>query len=379
MKLNKKIKICLSLYRIFSRAYFHLPFLVIYLFKLGFELITIEIIMGVYGLAVFVYTKLPIDMKPPAYLSCRCTLLLSEGLKCIGLFLIVITQSFAGICVAQLLLGVGYGISAGGDTRLINYHIDDGGKFQARSNSLMFASLLIAGLIGSVLFNIDIRLPFVASALADIFTGIVCVILPKEPGKIQISENSQKKVKLTIQEKNIVCIYSLTRGIILTFFTGFLPYHLFIDINIPIYGFIAILTGYTLLGNISSNFIATKMKHTYAVKVMNICLCASILMYFSDNLIMIILATVLLGLTSGATRPICLNELRNVGCDMTAILNLMESIYSVINLVLLVTGGILYQCYGFRGMLSLLLLIFILYIILNVYFMKRSSNNENRN
>ena len=377
MQLNKRIKTCLSLYRIFSRAYFHLPFLVIYLYELGFDLITIEIIMAIYGLAVFVYTKLPINMKPSTFLSCRYTLLLSEVLKCVGLLLIIITQNFAGICFSQLLLGLGYGISAGGDTRMINHHIDDGGKFQAQSNSLMFASLLIAGLAGSVLFNIDIRLPFAASALADVVTGIICVMLPKEPGKNEVPKQQREKVKLTYREKNTICVYCLTRGIILTFFTGFLPYHLFIDINIPIYGFIAILTSYTFLGNISSNFIATKIKHTYAVKVMNICLFLSILMYFSEHLIMIIPATVLLGLTSGATRPICLNELRNIGSDMPVILNLMESIYSVINLLLLIAGGILYQFYGFRQMLSLLLLLFIIYIILNVYFMKRSVTNEN--
>lgn len=81
--LNKKIS--LSLYRIFSRAYFHLPFLVIYLFNLGFNLITIEIIMAVYGLAVFIYTKLPAKIKPSVLFSCKQILLLSELFKFIGL------------------------------------------------------------------------------------------------------------------------------------------------------------------------------------------------------------------------------------------------------------------------------------------------------
>lgn len=374
--MSKKIKISIALYRIFSRAYFHLPFMVIFLYKLNFSLITIEIIMAVYGLAVFTYTKLPANVKPTSYLPSKYNLLVSECIKFIGMILIITTQNFTGICFSQILLGLGYGIAAGGDTRIINYHIDDGGKFQAKSNSLMFAALLIAGLIGSVLFSIDIRLPFLASGLADVITCIVCFILPNEPGKLEISTINKPNRKLSMQEKSLVCVYCLTRGIILTYFTGFLPYHLFIDLQIPVYGFILILTSYTFLGNISSNFIAGKLKSDYAVKIMNICLLLSIILYFFDNLVLIIIATILLGLTSGATRPICMTGLRNINSNIVHVSNIMESIYSVINIVLLVLGGILYQHYGFRIILSLLLIVYIFYIIINNYFLKRSVFNE---
>lgn len=274
-------------------------------------------------------------------------------------------------------MGLGYGVGAGIDTRLINYHFNDGGKFQARSNSLMFASLLIAGLIGSVLFDIDIRLPFIASAIVGIFTSLVCLTLPNEPGKTDINIKKGEKSTLSDSEKNIVCVYCFSRGIILTYFTGFLPYHLFIDLDIPIYGFIAILTSYTLLGNISSNFIARKIKSAYAIRIMNLCLIISIVMYFSNNLIVIVFATILLGLTSGATRPICMNKLREMGSDVSSISNIMESIYSIINLTLLLIGGVLYNYYGFYFTLVLLSGVYVLYITLNIYYKKRSMNYEN--
>ena len=200
MKLNSHIKSQISLYRIFSRAYFHLPFMVIYLSKIGFSLITIEIIMAVYGIAVFAYTKFPTSLKPNYRFSCKYVLLISEIFKCIGLILVVLTQSFVGICIAQIFLGFGYGIAAGCDTRIINHHIDDGGKFQSRSNSLMFAALLVAGLLGSVLFNIDIRLPFIASALADIITGIVCMTLPNDPGKMETVNKKGRKGDFKIKQ-----------------------------------------------------------------------------------------------------------------------------------------------------------------------------------
>lgn len=374
--MNNHIKAQISLYRIFSRAYFHLPFMVIYLSNIGFSLITIEIIMAIYGLAVFTYTKLPTGLKPNFHFSCKYVLLISEIFKFLGLILVVLTQNIAGISIAQIFLGFGYGIAAGCDTRIINHHIDDGGKFQSRSNSLMFAALLVAGLLGSVLFNIDIRLPFIASALADVVTGIVCMTLPKEPGKMETLSQKGADGKLTYQEKSLVCTYCLTRGIILTFFTGFLPYHLFVDLDIPVYGFIAILTSYTFLGNISSNFIAGRLKKEYAVRIMNICLLLSLIMYFSNNLIMIVAATILLGLTSGATRPICLNGLRDNGSNVALVSNKMEGIYSIINIALLILGGILYYFYGFVYMHLLLAFVFIIYILLHFYFMKRSNEYE---
>ena len=202
--------------------------------------------------------------------------------------------------------------------------------------------------------------------------------LPNEPGKMETVRKNGTNAKLTYQEKSLVCTYCLTRGIILTFFTGFLPYHLFIDMSIPVYGFIAILTSYTFLGNISSNFIAGRLKKEYALRIMNICLLLSLIMYFSNNLIMIVAATILLGLTSGATRPICLNGLRDNGSNVALVSNKMEGIYSIINIVLLILGGILYYSYGFVYMHLLLSFVFIIYILLHLYFKKRSNEYENQ-
>lgn len=213
MKLNSNVKIPISLYRIFSRAYFHLPFMVIYLYKIGFNLITIELIMAVYGVAVFLYTKFPAKAKPSFYMPCKYVLFFSEVLKCIGLLLVVLSQNVIGICIAQIFLGFGYGVAAGYDTQIINYHIDDGGKFQARSNSFMFVSLLVAGLMGSVLFDRNICFPFIASAIADLITSIVCITLPNKPGKINKINKKETRKELSYQEKSLICMYCLTRGI----------------------------------------------------------------------------------------------------------------------------------------------------------------------
>lgn len=241
----------------------------------------------------------------------------------------------------------------------------------------MFASLLIAGLLGSVLFNIDIRLPFAASAAAGIITIMICLVLPKKPGKLAVEKKKNGRVKLSWYEKQMIGVYCLTRGIILTYFTGFLPYHLFIDQKIPVFGFIAILTSYTLLGNISSNFIVGRIKPEIAGKLMNISLLLALLCHFSNNLILITGGTILLGLTSGATRPICMNGLKRNGSNISVISNLMESIYSIINIVLLLAGGLLYEVYGFIVVLSLFMIMFVFYIIFYTISNRRIYYNEN--
>lgn len=375
--MNNRVKLGIGLYRVFSRAYFHLPFLVIYLHKLGFRISVIEVIMAIYGLAVFAYTRVPTGARATARLSSRGVMMLSEGFKCIGLIVMILFQNFIGICIAQVILGLGYGIAAGADTRIINTYIDDGGRFQARSNSFMFASLLIAGLLGSVLFNIDIRLPFAASAAAGIITIVICFVLPKGPGKLAVVNKKNGQVKLSWYEKQMIGVYCLTRGIILTYFTGFLPYHLFIDQEIPVFGFIAILTSYTLLGNISSNFIVSRLKPETAGKLMNISLLLALLCYLSNNLIFITGATILLGLTSGATRPICMNGLKRNGSNIPVISNLMESIYSIINIVLLLAGGLLYEVQGFTAVLSLFMIMFVFFIIFYTISNRRIYCNEN--
>ena len=74
--------------------------------------------MAIYGLAVFTYTKLPTGLKPNFHFSCKYVLLISEIFKFIGLILVVLTQNIAGISIAQIFLGFGYGIAAGCDTRI---------------------------------------------------------------------------------------------------------------------------------------------------------------------------------------------------------------------------------------------------------------------
>ncbi|HHQ1917685.1 TPA: MFS transporter, partial [Staphylococcus aureus] len=51
-----KLILGIYLYRIFSRAYFYLPFLLIYFLIQGYSIIQLEILMASYGIAAFLFS-----------------------------------------------------------------------------------------------------------------------------------------------------------------------------------------------------------------------------------------------------------------------------------------------------------------------------------
>lgn len=68
--------------------------------------------------------------------------------------------------IAQIILGLGYCVGAGADSKLIQKHAENIALVQSKTNGYMFLSLLISGLIGSFLFSKGIYLPFVVSMVA---------------------------------------------------------------------------------------------------------------------------------------------------------------------------------------------------------------------
>ena len=203
-------------------------------------------VMAVYGLSLFVFT-LFFKKKVGIYLSNKSMLIMSELLKVVGLLFLVNSNELIQFIGAQILLGISYSLGAGSDSKIISECIHDDGTFQAKSNSYMFNTLLISGLIGSLLFSININYPFYATCLA----AILCVISsaffleghkPTSESKILHKENKLQNECITTTENRFILGYSFLRGIILTFFSKLLPFHLFVDLKVSIVEFILICT-----------------------------------------------------------------------------------------------------------------------------------------
>lgn len=364
---NKKILLGISCYRVFSRAYFYLPFITIFLYKKGLNIFVISIIMAIYGLSSFLFSTL-VKRKVQSVISTKWLLTISEVSKIFGLslFLIPIHTLYFYI-IAQVFLGISYSLGAGEDSKAIQMFLEDvDGEIQARTNSYMFNSLLISGLLGSLLFQLDISLPIYATIICSIVCIIVLfVTLPAEGKYNEPKRGTDHKEKVSIEETKLILSYSFLRGIILSLFTGFLPFYFFVDLNIPTYIFILILTGYTLIGSFSSKKIS-QLKAS-ALLISNIALLLSLLLFLSDNFISIVLGISFLGLSSGMIRPYVVKEFQKTN-NFTSNLENSERIYAIINVLFLVIGGLLYYCYGFYTVLIMSAIIYIIYVTL--YFSK---------
>lgn len=347
-------------YRIFSRAYFHLPFLTVYLYILGYSIILISMIMASYGMSVCVFSIIERRIKMIQCMQAKYSLIGSEVVKIFGLLMFVLWKGqFVAIVIGQLFLGIGYGMAAGKDTLLIKQNIKDD-DFQARSNAYMFFSVLCAGLAGSILFNMQPLYPFVGSIFVSVIAIIYCCFLPSQENEISINRRSSANVKEALKkvEKLSVLRYSFLRGIILTLFSGFLPVYFWQDLRLTALKIIIILSMYTLTGRLSSQYILKYFqKNDIEIgKILDGLLLLALILFYNGQ---IYLPIIILGIVSGMVRPACIVPIRKeVAFSVVA---KMEVYYSVINLFLLLVGGVLYQYLSFKVLLLLFLCVWLLY------------------
>lgn len=361
---EKQIKTGLILYRILSRAYFHLPFLTIYFYSLHYDIRMISFLMAVYGGTIYLYSCLPEKIKITYHFNSRKTLLISEVMKALGLLLLLVGNHILFLVCGQVLSGLGFVVASGSDSKIIYTNLKEAG-FQEKSNSYMFLSCLIAGLIGSVLFNKNIRLPFLFSNITTILTMIVCITLL--PDDSMTSKTVPYKKKLSIEEKKVVYTYAFTRGIALSFFTGFLPFYLKTGLNLPSYSCIFLLSSYSIAGNLSSNILSKMRKKGMQSKKqivwLNGFLIVSMLFFFLPNLYSAVIGCLFLGIVAGIARPLCMIKIKN-SKNFDYVVGKMEQTYAVINIFILIIGGMLYKRYTITGVLIFLLSIWIGFMVL---------------
>lgn len=369
----KKCKKGILGYRIFSRAYFHLPFLTVYLHMLGYSIVLISFIMAVYGMSICIYSIIEKKINKIECIPEKCFLICSEVVKIIGLLIFVLWKGkFIALIIGQVFLGVGYGIAAGKDTLLIKKYIKDV-DFQAKSNSYMFLSVLCAGLAGSILFNIKSIYPFVASLFSSVIAILFCVELPYQNDGAQVNKSFKIKNPLLIGEKRSVLRYSFLRAIILTLFSGFLPIYFWKNLSLPVFRFILILSAYTISGRISSQYIVKvfQKKGMETGRALDVLLLCSLLLFYSKQTY---LPTILLGIVSGMVRPVCINRIGQE--TISSAIEKMELYYSVINLILLLVGGVLYQYFSFAAVLLFLVIVWLIYMLLSVMVLDRHTQIE---
>ena len=138
----------------------------------GYSIIQLEILMASYGIAAF-YSLYKEKCFKICNLKDSNKLVVSEIFKIIGLLLLLYQNQYLILVVAQILLGLSYSMMTGVDTAIIKRNITNEKYVQNKSNSYMFLSLLISGIIGSYLYGINIKWPIIMTGIFSILTIII--------------------------------------------------------------------------------------------------------------------------------------------------------------------------------------------------------------
>ncbi|HCU7341029.1 TPA: hypothetical protein OU911_002676, partial [Staphylococcus aureus] len=263
-----KLILGIYLYRIFSRAYFYLPFLLIYFLIQGYSIIQLEILMASYGIAAFLFSLYKEKCFKICNLKDSNKLVVSEIFKIIGLLLLLYQNQYLILVVAQILLGLSYSMMAGVDTAIIKRNITNEKYVQNKSNSYMFLSLLISGIIGSYLYGINIKWPIIMTGIFSILTIIIirCTLVENRELNL-IGETKGKIKKFLPEEKFWILHYSFLRALILGFFIGFIPINIYNDLKLNNLQFISVLTCYTVMGYLSSRYLTKYLNYKFVSEI----------------------------------------------------------------------------------------------------------------
>jgi predicted MFS family arabinose efflux permease len=349
--------------------YFHLSVLFVYFFMLDMPVWEIELLLAVYAVTLMLTSKLNAAML--AKLPHKHVIAIGELIKAGGLIALIANEQLPVLFIGQILSGLGYSLAQGTDSSLLRTIVTDPESYkkaESGSSSYTFASFLLSGIIGSVIFNYSAEYAFWCSICANA-VAIIAVMLISEPAHAQSAGSAEANKPLeTSTQKFWKLYYALTRAFAMATFVGFLPYYFFVSVKVNLNLFGLVLSLFTLLGFIAArNILKIGAKFGFLkVAAISVILTAlSLLLFGSSTHITIgIAALAVLGLASGGVRPLTVSNL-NLGnlppADRTAILSSMERYFGFANALLLIIGGVALQWIGFQW---LMLASAVMYVIL---------------
>ncbi|XRP05932.1 hypothetical protein ABC767_03380 [Enterobacter cloacae] len=175
-------------YRIISRCYFHLPVLLLYFWTIDMGMYRIIFLLALYGLTSTFSSGIPGWLL--RFLSSRQTVITGELMKALGMALMLWSTrqsevNLSLLVVSQLLGGAGFTIALTTDAALLRQlTAGDQHRFmqiQTTSQSGMFIATLIAGSLGSILFDYNPQWPFIAAIVVSVISsGCVALIRVQE-------------------------------------------------------------------------------------------------------------------------------------------------------------------------------------------------------
>jgi len=356
---------CIATYRIFSRMYFYLPILFPLFYFAKESVLHVEILFALYNLAAVIFLSLAkLTIKRIGH---KLTLILGEAFKIIGLLCLLFDiKNFFVLIIAQIIMGCGYAFIVSNDTVILQQtfsfeNSDAYHKAQSSTNSYMFVSLLVAGILGVIVFFYSPNLVLIFSILAAIISLFSIVIMYYQ----HISSSTQKLIAPKV-DKMALFYYFIIRGLVLSVFVGILPYFFFILLKINLKEFAVLWAAFTLSGFISSKYLIHFVKHlslSLVLPISAIMLLIALSLLLFKNFYLCILTTFLFGITSGFVRPLTIAKINTTIYNVEETLKKAELYYGLLSTVILLLTGIWLQFLNFNSYIILLMVLCCFYFI----------------
>jgi len=389
-------------YRVISRLYFHLPVLFLHLYNVEMGLYNVIVLLAVYGLITTVTSNLGSTLMP--YMRQKDLVASGEMLKVVGLAVLINGTSLGGVnfwevLIAQIIGGCGFSLAISMDAGVLRNITASGGnelftRVQTKSQSMMFIATLVAGSLGSILYDYHVHWPFYASMCVSLTSSLLVFMVheekkpapPKKASAPGAAGGGKPKLQLDASQTFWMNFYSLSRAFTLAPFIGILPFY-FIELQVDPYLFGSVLGLFTMAGFITalySNAFLKRFGLSALLAATLVSMVGSMLLFgfsewFSlhgiDYFLIGLVAIGLLGLGSGGVRPVTMGNINLAALppeQRPRLLGTMERNFGVYNGILLFIGGYLLAEHGFQATMLILCVIYVL--VIGVLFSTASSS-----
>ncbi|WP_238714873.1 MULTISPECIES: MFS transporter [Tenebrionibacter/Tenebrionicola group] len=358
-------------------------------------------LLAIYGLTSTFSTSIPGWLLRNG--SPKQAVIIGELAKALGLGVLLWSTRQSDInlfllVISQMIGGAGFTTALTTDTVLLR-QLTKGNQqrfmqVQTKSQSGMFIATLVAGSLGSILFDYNPQWPFIAVILVSILSA-GCVLLIPPQKEEPTSDMSPAVTTFTIRTDQYfwVLFYAISRAFTLAPFIGFIPFY-FIMVNVDPLLFGAVLSCFTLSSwgaiKISGNFI--KRYGVVALLITTSLFMAAATGFFAssewlaargvDYFITGLIALVLLGFGSGTIRPVTMANLNisaNSSTERVQIFARMERDFGVCNAFLLTIGAWLLVNENFATLMLVYLLLYILMVCMSaIFYLRKIHHDKNR-
>lgn len=349
-------------YRVLSRAYFHLPILWVWFVESHHIRIWVAAILLATYSATLTFGA-PLARRLQQFLPPARSMVLGEIVKVAGLLGLMLAGGHVlAVLAAQLIGGIGYSMAQGPDSVLLRslYRDDETGDYaghESRSMSMVFVSVLIAGVIGGYLYSRIPASPFIASMCAGGLAAVAAVIMKRlavasgmvgsGPGSAPPERHRQLSV-LSAADWQWMLYYAMVRGLAIAAFVALLPMVFFVDLRVHVSMFGVVLGSFSVFAYLSGRYGTRAVKRLPDPLIPLISaavLAGSFTLFASAGVLAVALVGMAtLGATSGVVRPLAMSRLQSIphrsAAERGAAVATMERCYGAFNAVAVAGGGI---------------------------------------